>query len=166
MKKNGKRMQRLCGILASLTLLSFSGLGSLYARYVTEATGVDSARVAAFQITEQDDLAETYVLYPELDGEAKQEIRVTMENKSETAVRYLFSIETEGSLPLQIEAGGPEGAVPEKQEENCWMVERPAGPGEAEKYLFLLSLPDEADNYRYAGGVESLRLTIRAEQTD
>lgn len=165
MQKTEQRILRILAVLLGLTLISFWMLSGLYAKYVTGSQGEDSARVAAFRITDANDIQETYVLNPSLSADEAKKVTVTIENASEAALRYTFSFETEGNLPLQITGSGPEGVML-TQEEQVWTTERPAGSGAEESYTFTLSMSNEEQNYQYAGGVESIRLTVRTEQID
>lgn len=165
--KSENKLPQILLLLCSLTLFSFWMLSHLYARYTTQMTGQDSARVAAFHVKDGNDLQETYVLDPSItDGDA-QKITVTVENNSEVAVRYTFSFEADGNLPLEITAGAPEGITLQKEmAQNVWTVEKEAAVKWDETYTFTLSMEKEEENYRYSGGVESIRLTVKAEQID
>jgi len=162
------RFVQLVMLLLALTLVSFWMLGNLYARYATQASGSDSARVAAFQITDSNDVAETYQIYPSMTGEEQQKVAVQIQNSSEVAVRYTFSFDTDGNLPLVITGNSPEGTTLTKatDTENSWTIEKAAGSGWNETYTFALSLDNTSENYQYAGGVESMTLTVLAEQID
>lgn len=165
--KYENRILQMVLLLLACTMFSFWMLANLYARYVTGAEGEDSARVASFQVGDSNTLEKTYELTPVTTDSAKRQFTVKMSNDSEVAVRYTFSIAREGNLPLTITASGPEGtALSEDSTSEVWRVEKAAGTYSDEPYTFTLSLPDTEDNYRYAGGVESIVLTVKAEQID
>lgn len=151
--------------LVVLTLFSFWLLGNLYAKYATQAEGGDSARVASFQVEDSNDLEETYVLEPALTAAESSVINVTVKNSSEVAVRYTFSFETDGNFPLVITGDGP-NLQADAEESQTWIADKTAGSTWDEAYTFTLSLKDEEDNYQYAGGVESIQLTVTAAQID
>lgn len=153
-------------ILLAFTIYSFWMLGGLYARYVTKAEGGDNARVAYFQIADSNTLQKTYKLVPMSTDNQEQAFTVNMSNNSETAVRYTFSIEKEGNLPLNITAQNNGNVLTKDTVSDVWSVERAAGKSGDEEYKFTLSLDNTEENYRYSGGVESIRLTVKAEQID
>ena len=160
-------MLRMLLLLCTLTLFSFWMLGNLYAKYAVGASGTDSARTAVFEISDDNNLRETYVLNPAMTGTDEQKVQITVKNSSEVAVRYTFSFETEGNLPLEITASAPEGVSIQKDASSWkWVVEKEAGSQWNESYHFVLSLEDAEDNYQYAGGVESIQLTVTSEQID
>ncbi len=160
---------KLLIVLMTMTIVSFWMLGNLYAKYVTQGSGADSARVAVFQISDSDDLNASYEINPSLTGEKQQKIEIKVTNSSEVALRYSFSFDMDGNLPVEIEGAAPDGiTMTKKTAENTWTADRAAVSGNAvqETYTFTLSLDNTEENYQYAGGVERLRLHVRAEQID
>lgn len=161
------RIVKMALLLLTLTMLSFSLLGNLYARYVTQAEGEDSARVASFQADDSNTLQKSYELSPMTVNSDQQKFTVKMTSNSEVAVRYRFSITKEGNLPLTITAAGPEGtALSPETVGDVWIVDKAAGKYQEEPYTFTLSLENTEESYRYAGGVESIVLTVDVEQID
>lgn len=161
------RIWQILLILLALTMFSFWMLGGLYARYVTGAEGEDSARVASFQVNDSNTLQKTYELNPMTINSANRQFTVKITNNSETAVRYTFSVEKNGNLPLNIAVNGPNHTTLSKDETaDVWRVDKAAGKYQDEPYTFTLSLDDTDENYQYAGGVESIVLTVKAEQID
>ena len=158
-------MLQILFLLLAATMFSCWMLGGLYAKYVTTANSADSARVAAFSVKDGNTMEKTYLLTPSANG--GDSFAVEMENNSEVAIRYTFSIEKEGNLPLNITANGPAGTVLSKEENaDCWTVEKKAGEGQNETYTFTLSIENTEESYQYAGGVEQIQLTVKAEQID
>lgn len=189
-EKIENRMMQLLLVLITLTLFSFWMLGNMYAKYVTKSEGTDSARVAAFVIEDTNNLKQTYELNPSMTGTDEQKVQVTIKNSSEVAVRYTFSFITDGNLPIQIagnrksngsndensdgNSNGSEtsigGSAATKGTDgvnaNTWTVEKTAGTSWDETYTFTLSIENTNESYQYAGGVESIQLTVKAEQID
>lgn len=161
------RLLQIVLILLALTLISFWLLSNMYARYVTQSEGSDSARVAQFQIENKNNLKETYVLNPMMSGSADQKITVGITNDSEVAVKYTFTFKTDGNLPLTITGSGPsETTLQKKDGENVWTIDKSPATQWDEVYTFNLSLENDEESYQYAGGVEKIQLTVQAEQID
>ena len=152
---------RIAACLFCLVLVSYWMLGNLYAKYTTETSMGDGARVASFSVGDENTLQETFAVSL-VPGETKQ-VQVKMTNHSEVAVRYLFDFTVEGDLPLQIK---PAERMDEftKNAGGAWVTERPANLTADDAYLFDLSI--DGSDYSYAGGVASVELTVTAEQID
>ena len=161
------RLLQIVLILLALTLISFWLLSNMYARYVTQSEGSDSARVAQFQIGNENHLNETYVLNPMMSGGEDQKVTVRITNDSEVAVRYTFTFKTDGNLPLAITGSGPSGTTLQKTDgKNVWTIDKAPATKCDEVYTFNLSLENNDESYQYAGGVEKIQLTVQAEQID
>lgn len=154
--------------IVSLILLYviFCMPATLYARYIIRTEASDDAEVATFQVENQMIWKETYELDPFLTGAEEQNIKVVIDNDSDTDIRYLFELETDGNLPLLIKGAGPNGTrLARLPEENTWLVDKEAG-AQSEEYIFTVSLSQNDENYQCAGGVSSIRLTVTEEQKD
>ena len=154
--------------LVSLILLYviFCMPATLYAGYIVRTEASDEAEVAAFQIENQMIWKEICELDPFLTGAEEQNIKVVIDNDSDTDIRYLFELETDGNLPLLIKGTGPNGTrLTRLPEGNTWLVDKGAG-AHSEEYIFTVSLNPDDENYQYAGGVSSIRLTVTEEQKD
>ena len=86
-------------LLVCLTFFSIHMSSGLYARYVTQASGSDSARVATFDLAMTGDLEQNLSLT--LDPGETQTYTFTFTNSGETTLAYRFElINTTGNLPL------------------------------------------------------------------
>lgn len=160
---------RITGILSALlcmTLISFWMLGGLYARYTTQGSGSDSARVAVFDISDSNTLTRDFAV--SLNGANEQSIKVMVQNKSEVAVRYRMEFAADGNLPLKITAqsANQDTITVDPDTAMSWTVEKPAEAGRTavDEYTFVITL--EHSDYRYSGGVANLTLTVTTEQMD
>lgn len=162
------RLMQVLILLLSLTLLSLWMLTNLYAKYVSQGEGSDSARVAKFQINASDNFRETYELDPSMTDNDSQKVNVQITNDSEVATKYTFTFETDGNIPFDIEAKAPEGEQLTKQEnEMKWTVQKPPTNSENENYTFTIKIKNTGeDNYQYAGGIGSIKMTVSADQID
>lgn len=79
-------------VLLCLVMLSFHMMGSLFARYSTNADGTDGARVAKFDVDVTGALDQTKITCTALALD-NGVYTVTVENNSEVAVRYVLSVE-------------------------------------------------------------------------
>ena len=161
------RLMQVLILLLSLTLLSLWMLTNLYAKYVTQAEGSDSARVAKFHIDASDNFKETYELNPSMTDQAEQQIQVEITNDSEVATQYTFSFEMDGNVPFEITGKAPENVTLTKQEnKDQWTVEKEPTKNQTETYTFTVKIKNIEENYQYAGGVGSIKLTVSADQID
>lgn len=154
--------------IVSLILLYviFCMPATLYAGYIVRTEVFEDAGVAAFQVENQMIWKETCELDPFLTGAEEQNIKVVINNDSETDVCYLFELETDGNLPLLIKGTDSNGTILTRiPGENTWLVDKAAG-AQSEEYIFTVSLNPDDENYQYAGGVSSIRLTVTEEQKD
>lgn len=162
-----KKIMCATAVLFYLCLFTFWLTAKVYAGYIMQTEQSVHAYIAAFHTGSSRTWKEMYELNPSMSGTEEQKIAINVENNSEVAVRYIFSFETEGNLPLVITGNGPEQSVLQKgKEENTWIIERKAGLHQDETYVFTLSLNCDGETYQYAGGVDSIRLTIVGEQID
>ncbi len=92
------------GLLCAV-LISAYALSGLYARYISNASSGDSARVAKFSFT--DDFDEKYVDFPAsfAPGES-QTNTIEITNNSEVAIKYVVTFENlTNNLPLESKVG-------------------------------------------------------------
>lgn len=160
------RLMQVLILLLSLTLLSLWMLTNLYAKYVSQGEGSDSARVAQFHINASDNFRETYELAPSLLDNDSQKVNIQITNKSEVATKYTFTFEMDGNIPLEITSAGPEGVTITKEEKNQWTVEKPPTNIQNEQYTFTIKIKNTEENYQYAGGIGSVKMTVSADQID
>lgn len=99
--------------LACMTLLSVHMTSGLYARYVSQGSGADDARVAKFAVTTDVQTQAQELVLTDIQPGYKQTITLQVENQSEVSVRYAFKVESYENLPLEIsfDSGGGTGEL-------------------------------------------------------
>ena len=141
-------------VLLCLTLFSCYFSGGLYARYVTQASGEDGARVARFSIsinTELDFKTQRIALGKMMPGSSKQ-IAFTVENNSEVAVAFTTTVvNLTGNLPLEV----PQSGVPQT-----------LAPGEKETVVVTVLWDKNNADPSYAGKTDLLEIQIVTAQVD
>lgn len=146
---------RTAAVLLILVMLTTSMVAGRYARYVTTATGSDSARVAKFSVSESGSFFTTISLKVSPGENATAE--VVVKNDSEVAVEY--RIETKNhynNLPLEFSLRDGE------TRETALTLD----PGE-EKKLKLAIIWDESEtDDKYIGMVDLVDVTIYVTQID
>jgi len=166
-------MLRAAAVLFCLVLLSLWMVSGLLARYTVSGTGSDSARTASFTVTaDLDNFEQTFpVEINPYSGE--QTVSVTVNNASETAIAFDFSLSLEGNLPLKL-TYSTDGDTEEKEltdntltdSDSCqWQGNLPAG-NENRIYTIHISWADDEKGYQYAHGVELITLSVTARQID
>lgn len=164
-------------ILLCLVLASFWMMCNIYAKYSTEASGSDGARVAKFNITEQGNATQQIKvdLWP---GEYK-EYTVDVQNNSEVAIDYVMDIKNKyGNLPLDMQM------LDEKQHEiTSKTVSIAAGDTQEHTYTLKIGWPKskssdltqnasgnssqtDLQSPDYAGKTDIIEITLKAIQKD
>lgn len=166
MAKLQNQIMRLAAVLLCLTLLSLYLLCGMYARYTSQDSGGDSARVAKFNVSESDSLQRhTYAV--EITPDTSENLEVQITNSSETSVKYILEFLVEGNLPITItpDTNGA-GNTLNQQNPNAWIWEttKASNLNTTETYNFNLSLSNKS--YMYSGGIERIILTLTVEQVD
>lgn len=95
----GSLMIRVALILLCLVMISIHLMSGMYARYTTNGTGSDDARVAKFDVDITGDPVDLVVSCTE--NPQTGTYKITVDNISEVAVRYTISVTTDiaaGSL--------------------------------------------------------------------
>ena len=175
--------------LLFLTLLSTWVVSNMYARYTTEASDGDGARVAAyvFQLKEDSNSAVLNLTDMKKPGDTQNCI-FTVTNKngkmiSEVAQSYTIKLEVEGSMPITCEIReqndtGQETAEPiceventeksNKKENISSEIKLAAGEEYTKTYKITASWPAEYNDEKYASasGTSVVRLTVDAQQLD
>lgn len=184
LEKIEKWIVYIVAILLCLVLASFWMMCNLYARYTTEASGEDGARVAKFEVTEvadeQKDITKQ-INISLVPGESDEYI-ITVTNKSEVAIRYsIEATDTTQNLPITFQMmkvekanGGEENS--NSADTNGIISESviasddiPAGDVAERTYKLKISWPieqSEQKDYNYAGKVDTFEVKLRAEQID
>lgn len=144
----------LACVLLCLTLFSFCFTGGLHARYVTQAWGSDSARVARFDVTIQADKDMYSQLIPLGDiqpgGSSKIEFKVI--NNSEVAVAFTATVINQTkNLPLKI----PMSGVPTQLD-----------PNEEMTIEVVISWDKDDNDPVFTGKTDLLELRVAVDQVD
>lgn len=166
-EKYENRLMQTVILLLGLTLISLWMLSNMYAKYVSQGEGTDSARVAQFHVTATDNFSETYELNPSMTDNDTQKIQIKVTNKSEVATKYIFNFQTDGNVPFDIKGTGPDGTTLTKSEDKeQWEIDKSPKTNWDETYTFTIAMKNTEENYQYAGGVGSIKMTVTAEQID
>jgi hypothetical protein len=161
----GNRMVRLALVLTCLTMLSVWMLSGLAARFVTGANNGDEARVAKFEVDgniKESGTGNIVVSPGNSRGDTSFTVQVT--NNSEVAVRYKFTLENEGNLPLILTTSNQKVAK-SNDAGQVWQTTDVVSPGMTE-YTFYATWDENQDDYRYSVGVQNIKITVTAEQED
>lgn len=135
-------------VLLLLTMISIHMTSGLYARYTTTVEASDSARVAKFDVF----VSDTEQLVPILmePGEEVEKF-FAVENKSEVAVKLIFSVSSAYSnLPLEC----------------LHLVSTVIAPGETKNVPLVIVWPETDRDDKYIGMVDLLEISVRVEQVD
>lgn len=158
---------RLAAVLLSLVMLTTGLVSGRYARYVTSASGSDSARVAKFTVTQsilqgETDLTQTIPM-PDIRPGETVPVTVKIDHDTEVAVRNTITVENVYSnLPLtfRIAETGTTGS-----DGSTLAVEY--GPGTFEKeYVISVTWVSDGNDLNYIGMVDLLTITVTTEQVD
>jgi hypothetical protein len=167
MRKN--IMLRSAAAMLCLVLISGWAISGVLAKYVTGGSSGDSANVAAFSVTEGASETKSIDLLPG-SGDAdkdKNGFHVSVTNNSEVAVKYTFTMELTGNLPLEIATDDEALTKDSDSDENMtWSTNVAAGKNSTNNYTFYPVWDSSKNSYIYSGGVESIQVTVSAEQED
>lgn len=158
-------LPRLLAVLLFLVLMTSSMVSGRYARYVTEVSGQDDARVANFRITQDvRHNAQTWSETMMLDLVPGEDVTITFKvvNDSEVAVQNIVTLtNTTGNIPLMFQIG--ETTKQEGSVSGSDVME----PGASEQtYTATVSMPEGEDALPYIGMVDLITLTLVSEQID
>ena len=162
--------------LVCLVLVSFWMTCNMYARYTSEASGSDSARVAVFAHDETIDATGTIKkMYP---GDAvSYTLDVTNfkgEKRSEVSLQYSIEVKTAGNLPLQYTLTKDNitvGTFNEKSDEKEYTFETDSmkfGIDAKEQHTYKLNItwPATENSASLAEIPDYLDITVHVEQID
>ena len=165
----------LCMVLASFWLMC-----NIYARYSTQTSGSDSARVARFDVQETGTLSEQIInanVYPGFSGK----YTVSVKNNSEVTIAYVMNIKNKyNNLPLQfrmLDKDGKEITTDSSDDPSEYVLSKSdeivAKDSSEHTYQLEISWPtdqaNESENLQdpdYAGKVDVIEITLKAVQKD
>lgn len=182
------RIYQMVVILLCLIMVSLWMLGNVYARYTTESSGGDSARVAAFVFRLADGSGSQMI---DLKGVKKPgdtcEYHFTVSNKNNQAVNevtteYNIGLELSGSMPLECKVTEADQSGAGSSKEMCKVQSFgdavltaqsdtvTFAPSQAleKNYVLSISWPRSKADAKYANtsGTSVLVLNVDAKQVD
>ena len=182
-------VMRTFAILFCLTLVSMWLMSNMYARYTTEASDEDSARVATYVFLLEDGSESRMLDLTEIRKPGdKQEYHFSVTNRrggviSEVAQSYTIKLEAEGSMPIICEIR--EQSETEQESENLIckvgntketdtkksissVFNLSAAEEYAKSYTLTAIWPETYNNEEYASasGTSVVTLTVEAQQLD
>lgn len=147
-------------ILLCLVLMSFWLMCNMYAKYTSQASGSDSARVAKFNVTEAGEA--TQQIKVDAWPGFKKEYQVSVTNNSEVAIDYTMDIKNKyENLPLKFQMLDENGTeiTPKK-------AEILAQDQTQHTYTLRISWPEDKKDPDYAGKADVIEVTLNAVQKD
>jgi hypothetical protein len=160
-------------MVLAVTAVLVTVVPKVSARYATSSSSNDSARVATFdvEIGGVQDFEQEFQITPSEDKEYTFQVT----NNSEVAIDMNATFETMGNLPLEYECykdgkilnllSPPEESTTTAENETYTFNDKMQISEKAE-YTIMITWPEENNSYKYAGGVETVKLTIEASQRD
>ena len=143
-------LMRTVAVLLMLVFLSTAMVTGRYARYISSASGEDSARVAKFDVTVIEGSQTQSVTIPIQPGDyVDKYYEVT--NNSEVTVALNYTVTNKYSnLPLSILTN----------------LSGEIGPGETKEIPLNVTWPAEENDDKYIGMVDLLEITVQVVQVD
>lgn len=165
-------------ILLSMVLASFWLICNMYARYSTQTSGSDSARVAIFSHNETISLADSITEKLTEPGDSLNytfEITNSENSKiSEVGLTYQIQIETSGNLPLQYTLKKDNvkiGAFSEETNTESYVFKNEnmkfeAGKQGSDRYTLEIVWPKDKNTAQLSSIPELIKMNIIVEQID
>ena len=191
MEKENRTISRIyqaVAVLLCLVMLSLWMMGNVYARYTTESSGGDTARVAAFVFQLADGSGSQMIDLKKVQKPGDTcEYRFTVSNNKDSKVNevtteYTIGLELTGSMPIECKVTevDPEGSGSKEMckvksfGDDAVLTRESAAvtfaPAEAleKNYVLSVSWPSEEADAKYANtsGTSLLVLNVNAKQTD
>lgn len=154
-KRDYAIMLRIAAIVLLLIALTVSIMTGRFARYTTESSGIDGAKVAKFLVTEEGEL--TTATRIELVPSETVKLLVEVENGSEVDIEYsIVANNPYDNLPLEYTF--LEGDTPGTSAH--------LNPGEKKDIYLQIHWQDDKIQDTYIGMVDVVYLTLTAVQVD
>lgn len=162
-------VMRLAAVLLSLVMLTSGMVSGRYARYVTSATGSDSARVAKFSVTQQsiqhrgqEKTRSASIPMPEILPGESEIVDILVEYDTEVSIRNIISVTNKyENLPLTINVGEKGGTASGSTFEGVY----PSGHYTKE-YEVTITWPKDSNSQNYIGMVDLIEIAVTTEQVD
>ncbi len=170
MSKSNIRVNKpmlFAAILLCLCIVSVYFMNGLYARYYTQVSGDDSARVAKFEIGEnkeaENSLTESFAIQL-TPGTTNAEKVIQIVSGSEVTMSYTITAKSLQHLPLQFSWDDQQAA----SETGTLTSSIPAGDSAPRTHTLKISWPtnDDKDNYLYSYELDYIIVTIDYVQVD
>lgn len=179
-EKREKWIIYTAAVLLCLVLASFWLMSNIYAKYATEASGSDEARVALWGNSQSIALSPDNSRLPQVPGETcTYTLIVSNKNEngkiSEVTQKYGIEVVTSGNLPLKYtisEKGTQIGQeFQETAQTNTWKISEAnmvfqAGVEDSHTYTLTVTWPEGKNSASLAGIPDSIQINICAEQVD
>jgi len=148
-------------ILLCLCVVSVYFMDGLYAKYYTQVSGNDSARVAKFQIGDSGSLTETFAIEISPSSPAEKVIQIV--SGSEVSVAYTITAKTLQNFPLQL--AWDDGSAGETATITSTIS---AGDSTPKNHTLKVTWPTDGDknNYDYSYELDYIIVTIDYVQVD
>lgn len=168
-----KRMIYIVAVLLCMTLVSLWMVSNMYAKYSTESTGEDGARVALFGHEETitlDKALNTWVP----GNSYNYNLHIT-NGKSEVSVKYNMEIVTAGNLPLEYTLKDSAGKTIKTFTESANQTSDTfddtsmifeAGVEKGQDYQLQVKWPTEKNDQSLNGVPDFIQININVEQID
>lgn len=161
-------------VLLCATLFSMHFTGGLYARYTASISGSDSARVAAFSLTQEGTVFQT--IEADVTPGTTQNAELTITNKSEVAMEYTLTVTnvTGNITPLKFTLNPADANTPpvttESYENGISINSACQIPGNhTDNYTLNIVWElseNEADDLALIGMVDYITVSVSATQID
>lgn len=181
MIRSGKRQKWIIytlAVLLCLVLASFWLMCNIYARYTSEASGSDQARVALWGSSQSVTLAEGNKLPKRPGDSCEYTLVVSNHNQtgknSEVAQKYYIEVVTAGNLPLTYVIFKDNQEIEtfrETTQNKIWNIENDSmvfKNNQSDEHIYTLKVtwPNNQSNAELAGIPDFIQINIHAEQVD
>lgn len=162
-KRKGNAARMVCVLLALAVAVACLVVGTV-ARFTSESTADDNARVAKFSIGTGDVLEEG--IEADLVPGGSKDVPIEVTNTSEVAMKYTISATKEtDNLPLTLELKDEDG-----NPGASFDGEKAPGSSEVDHYTLTITWPVDAEEKnrdpKYMGQVDHIVVTVEATQID
>ena len=171
-----KWIRYILAVLLCLVLISFWMMSNLFAKYATEASGQDGARVALFGQSETIDVKQlTKDMVPGDSSSYKLKVtNQTGSEVSEVAQTYEIEVQTAGNLPLTYTLKNSDGTTigtfSESEAKSSTFsnadMKFEAKKAKAHEYTLEVKWPEEEKSAELQGIPDFTKITIKVMQTD
>lgn len=156
---------RLAAVMLCLLLVTMHMMGGLYARYTTEASASDSARVAKFDVQVSAAVTDVKLVS---GGESKTQT-ITITDNSEVKTQYIFTITQQATdskgLPLSFAmTKGSSSLTQTKPKANVWQFTDIRNVGDNAQQTYTLTITGNGMFGAGDGLIDTIKLDITAEQ--